>query len=627
MNLGLSCCLSLWAAFGGDNALGPFPTDGWDDPALAAEADDASAAPDREALAAQIAEIVERTGAPGAAVAVVDSAGVWVRGFGLAGLDGRAMTPETLFRVGSLTKPFITLAILRLVQAGRLRLEDRVRDLLPELAMRNRWERTDPVRVAHLLEHTSGFDEMRFNEIFDPQGRQDRPLREVLAHNPNSRVVRWRPGSGFAYSQPGYTVAAAIIEKVSGLAYERFLQEQVFGPLGVEGAALRLEGATRTRLATGHHRRQRVEQVMLLHRPAGNLMISAAGVARLIQLQLGRGQVDGRRFLAAEHILRMERCGTMPHAPAASCYGMGNWGDVGGPLPLRGHGGFMPGYFVNYRYSPQRGFGYVVMVNDTGVGIALRQISKAILRAELAGAPPPRPPKLPTPGDLGRYTGYYRLASPGVEFLRFLSDVYEGVTIREQGGNLFMDLPEVGGIPLVATGPDLFRTPRDCDSSARFSVSPQGRRVLVLHSVAFEEQNAIWAAARRWLLEGSLLLLRTTVVVPLFLLLLGDREKRRLLLRPLLAALSLSGMASAFDYAQEQNLLGVACAPTLTVWILSWLFALAAHTGLQRAVRSMRSVEVSLAVRTYALLVSAAAVWVALHLSHYGLIGLRTWRW
>src|SRR5262245_31525687 len=104
MNLGLSMGLSFWAAFAGDHALGPVPADveleaqgGWELPAL----EDAPAAPDRAALAAQIAEIVDRTGVPGAAVVVVDGAGVWVKGFGLAGLDGRAMTTETLFRVGS----------------------------------------------------------------------------------------------------------------------------------------------------------------------------------------------------------------------------------------------------------------------------------------------------------------------------------------------------------------------------------------------------------------------------------------------------------------------------------------------------------------------------------------------
>ncbi len=640
LNLGLSCCVSmlLWAGgagLGGDTTIAralhqEIDESAWDAPPTALDLPPLPAAADRDALATRIEDIVRRSGVPGAAVAVVDGSGAWVRGFGMAALggEGRPMTPQTLFRVGSLTKSFVTLAILRLVEAGRLRLEDPVRKLAPELQIENRWERTDPVRVAHLLEHTSGFDEMRFNEIFDDDARQDRPLREVLARNPNSRKVRWKPGSAWAYSQPGYTVAAYIIEKVSGMPYERFLQEQVFAPLGIEGAALRLEPEVRTRLAVGHHRRGPLNQIMLLHRPAGNLMISAAGVARLIQMQLGRGLIDGRRFLQASSIDRMEHCGTMPSAPVTACYGMGNWGDVVGPLPMRGHGGFMPGYFTNYRYSPARGWGYVVMTNDTGLGRVLRDITMAILFHLLAADPPPRPPSVPWPHDLQRYAGHYRFAAPEVEFLRFRSDVYAGLDVEIGDGRLYMRADEFGTLALVPTGDDLFRTKRECDTSVRFSVSPEGRRLMVWHSAVFEEESAAWAAARRALLELALLLLRSTIVIPLLILLALDRAgARRLLLRPLVAAACLLGMASAFDYAQNEALLGVACLPTVAIWILSWVFALAAHLGLRSAVRSMRAGTAPALLRTYAVLVSGAAVWVALHLSRYGLIGLRTWRW
>jgi CubicO group peptidase (beta-lactamase class C family) len=128
----------------------------------------AGAAPaDLAALRARIREIVGRNRAPGAAVALVGPRGeLLIEGFGQAG-EGRAMDGDSLFRVGSITKSFISLAVMRLVEQGKLRLEDRVQALAPELDIRNPFERTHPLRVAHLLEHTSGFDEMRFNEIVD----------------------------------------------------------------------------------------------------------------------------------------------------------------------------------------------------------------------------------------------------------------------------------------------------------------------------------------------------------------------------------------------------------------------------------------------------------------------------
>ena len=148
-----------------------------------------------------------------------------------------------------------------------------------------------------------------------------------------------------------------------------FSPSRCFAPLGVSGAALGWSDAVRARLAVGYQHGRPAEQVLLLHRPAGNLMISAAGLGRLLALQLGRGQIDGRRFLSAASIDRIERCETLPLAPPAICYGLGNWGDVSGPIPMRGHGGFIPGYQGFLRYSRQprlrlRGFDQQLVVRE-----------------------------------------------------------------------------------------------------------------------------------------------------------------------------------------------------------------------------------------------------------------------
>jgi CubicO group peptidase (beta-lactamase class C family) len=620
---GLHACYSLVAALAGAGVaaeVGGAPPvhSAWE-----------PAADDARTLRARIADIVRESGVPGAAVAVVDGSGGWTAGFGRAALEGRPMDEHTLFRVGSLSKPFISLAVMRLVEAGSLRLGDRVRDLVPEIQVDNPWEDSHPLRVEHLLEHTSGFDEMRFNEIFDPDGSQERPLRQVLAVNPRSRVVRWPPGTRWAYSQPGYTLAGYIIEKVSGLPYEQFLEEEVFRPLGIDGATLRLSPGTRPRLAIGYHRRRPAPQVMLLHRPAGNLMISAAGLGRLVQMLLGRGQMGagGPRFLETASVERIESCGTRRDAAAPACYGLGNWGDVRGPVPMRGHGGFMPGYFSFFRYAPTHGFGYAVLVNDTA-SPASRRIGKAILRHLMTGIHPPPPPTAPSPlPDLDQIVGSYRLASPGVEFLRFKSDVYAGIDVRKKRGQLHVQWPDGSSVPIVATGEDHFRFPGQSGSSIRFSRSETGRRQLVVHNDTFEEQNAIRATARRWALELSLLLLFTTALVPPLLGLARTRAPSHLLLRPFLAGLCLLGAATTFDIAHDAGLLGVASVPTVTVWILTWLFALFAHTGFRRAIAGLGTRETAPLLRCYALLTSAAAVWVALHLARYGLIGLRTWRW
>jgi CubicO group peptidase (beta-lactamase class C family) len=114
------------------------------------------------------------------------------------------------------SKSFIALAVVRLCEEGRLSLDAPLRELAPEVAFTNPWEDTYPVRVAHLLEHTTGFDDLHLKEYAFLDGS----LREALAVNPAPRTSRWSPGYYMAYSNGGYALAAYLIEKVTGERFE-----------------------------------------------------------------------------------------------------------------------------------------------------------------------------------------------------------------------------------------------------------------------------------------------------------------------------------------------------------------------------------------------------------------------
>jgi hypothetical protein len=102
------------------------------------------------------------------------------------------------------------------VKEGRLELSTPIRKIIPEIYFDNPWRDEDPVRIVHLLEHTSGIDSDHFNEAYNLHDDPDIPLGEVLAINPDSRRVQWRPGSRMAYSNDGYTVLGHILERVTG---------------------------------------------------------------------------------------------------------------------------------------------------------------------------------------------------------------------------------------------------------------------------------------------------------------------------------------------------------------------------------------------------------------------------
>src|SRR5262245_12256787 len=200
-------------------------------------------------LKAAIETVLHETRTPGAGVAVVSRDQVeWVAGICKA--DVAANKPadaDTLFRIGSVSKAFAALAALQLQEKEKLRLTDTVKQWAPDVAFENAWESTDPVRLVHLMEHTTGFDDIHLREWAhnDPTPIA---LKDALAYGAASRVSRWRPGSRMAYCNSGAAVLAAVIEKVSGQRFEDYVQKQFFDPLHMESASYFLTPEVQRRL-------------------------------------------------------------------------------------------------------------------------------------------------------------------------------------------------------------------------------------------------------------------------------------------------------------------------------------------------------------------------------------------
>src|SRR5436190_9049822 len=154
--------------------------------------------------------VLSDTGVPGAGLALVRMSGVeWAGGVGLADRENNTpVTADTHFRAGSISKSFIASALVQLYLDDLIDLDAPVADIANEVRIDNAWEPAHPVRVIHLLQHTAGFDDMHFNEMYNVSDAPDMPLEQVLAINPSSRVVRWQPGTRMSYSNPGYAVAA-----------------------------------------------------------------------------------------------------------------------------------------------------------------------------------------------------------------------------------------------------------------------------------------------------------------------------------------------------------------------------------------------------------------------------------
>ena len=214
-------------------------------------------------------------------------------GFGYADLDTKRNVDErTFFRMGSITKMFVSLGIMKLVNEGKLKLDDELKKIAPEVPFQNKWENTNPLRIVHLLEHTTGFDDIKLNRMYSLDTIENTGIDMMLVHK-NSMICRWKPGERFAYSNPNYAILGYIIEKISGKSYDQYLTENILIPLGMINSNFNLRSKHPQQdvkeYIVKNGKTIPVRSVTLLCGPPGSLWSNADDMLRFVQLFLRNG--------------------------------------------------------------------------------------------------------------------------------------------------------------------------------------------------------------------------------------------------------------------------------------------------------------------------------------------------
>jgi CubicO group peptidase (beta-lactamase class C family) len=373
------------------------------------------------ALQSAIEKVLKKNKTPGVGIAIVSRTNVeWVAGIGKADVAAdQPATADTLFRIGSVSKAFAAMAALQLQEEGKLKLTDTVKQWVPDVAFTNPWEATNPVRLVHLMEHTTGFDDIHLREyaLNDPTPMA---LKDALAFGASSRVSRWAPGTRMSYCNSGPAVLAAVIEKVSGERFEDYVQEHFFTPLHMDTASYFYTPEVQQRL-TKLYRNDGVTPYPYWHialRPAGSINASARDMANYVRFYLQRGSLDGVQLIQPSSIERMETTETLPAAKLGNFAGYGLYNNAlcDGPFTFHGHNGAVIGGLTEMAYLPEYGRGYVVMINS-GNPKALTQITKLIRHYVIRDLTPPAlPPVVSVPTELRQhYAGYYQGISPRVQ--------------------------------------------------------------------------------------------------------------------------------------------------------------------------------------------------------------------
>ncbi|MDQ6477456.1 serine hydrolase domain-containing protein [Dyadobacter sp. LHD-138] len=388
-----------------------------------------------------IEKILQETGTPAVGIALVNKdSTVWTAGLGIANLEKNTKATEnTMFRIGSVSKMFVSLAILKLQQEDKVSLKDKVRDLVPEIEFKNPWEKTALIRVEHLLEHTTGWDDMRLGDYALDNPRLT--LKGGLDFLPASRTSRWMPGTRMAYCNAGPPVAAYIIEKITGQTFEEYIQSNFFTPMGMENMTYFNSEAYKKLGAALYIDKEPQKYWNISVRPSGAINASPKDMARMLKFFISRGWAGKSQLISEESLKRMETASTTTGDKAGLEYGYGlaNYSTPYKSYVYRSHGGGVNGGLTDFSYLPTHQLGYAIMINS-GDGSALSRISGLIREFQTKRLSPDRvfwpKVKIQQRTDI---SGYYLPINPRVENAYFYERILGVRQIRDRNEFVFVN--------------------------------------------------------------------------------------------------------------------------------------------------------------------------------------------
>lgn len=588
----------------------------------------------------QLEYILEEFHVPGMSVAIVHRDGLeLVSGIGLADVANESpATADTRFRIGSISKAFAALAILQLVEEGKLSLDDHMRELIPEVWFENKWEETNPIRIVHLLEHTTGWDDCHFRLY-----AKDDPtitLLDALEYDHSSRISRWQPGTRMAYCNSGPAVAAYIVEKRTGRRFEEYVEQNLFQLIGMKTATYfqPTSNLTSTYHPDGITPYSYWNFIM---RASGSINASANDMAAYLLFYLNRGSVNGKQIVSETSLSRMETPTSTWGAKEGvkTGYGLSNFHSVHDGFVYHGHDGNLDGALTELAYIPESDVGYFYSINSTNRKAFLKigEQIRSYITQKLSR------PLIPPPGDLHSnahaYRGWYEPNSPRLELMHFLERLLGITYVYFKEDKLFISsLGKFSEVYLPIDGLQFRHIPNEGSpdpiaSATLFTPNEEG--CFIQLGISFPQtmkRIPSWYAISEigLMLFVSLSILSILLYAPIWLL--GELCKthrpieRAIKIWPIVAALSLLVMC-IFIYSSSTNF--IARFGQLTIWsfalfINTIVFATASAISVISIWRASQK-GVRLSVRLYSMIVTLALVIATAYLAYWDIIGIRSW--
>jgi CubicO group peptidase (beta-lactamase class C family) len=320
-------------------------------------------------------ENLTNSNTPGLSVTLVHNNQVMLnKGFGVSNIStGQLVDADSVFRIASVSKVFVGMAVAQLVEKGQLDLNRDINEYLDNIQVPKRLrlsKRYAPVSLKHLLSHTARFDEQFWADLTTDLDQQQ-PLAIHLANNLPPRVGA--PGKMIDYSNYGYALAAYIVEVVSGEDFSAYVDKNILQPLEMGHSGYRLNAPIKANLVTGYAGKDTdltARPYTYVHRyPPTSMMTSANDMANFITALLNRGQLNSNQIYGpAAATLMSDALYTADPAMPGQTAGFMQWHRWGHKILW--HDGSHVGFNAQLMLFPELDSGFYISVNNKHSNLA-----------------------------------------------------------------------------------------------------------------------------------------------------------------------------------------------------------------------------------------------------------------
>lgn len=328
-------------------------------------------------IESMVKTIMDKNHTPGAAVGIVkDGKLVYAEGFGVSELGTQTpVTPESIFFMASIAKSVTGMAIMQLVEEGKIDLDAPVTKYLPYFTLADPSARA--ITIRQLLSHTSGMADYGdlMADFTNPDNPTDDGVLENYVRSFVDESLLFSPGKDWSYSNSGFDTLGDVVAKVSGQSYEAYVQEHILTPLGMKDSTFLLGEVDPTALvaphtwdADGNPLTQDFYPYLRKHGPAATFFSNVRDMVRFTVANMNHGEFNGVRVLSSaayDEMWAPQAASTWAEmfGPQVNNYGLGWWvGTFHDQLTI-GNYGAEAGFQSHLGIFPDQNFAVIAMVN------------------------------------------------------------------------------------------------------------------------------------------------------------------------------------------------------------------------------------------------------------------------